>query len=217
MTLDEFLKKYDVPGISGIDTRHLTRILREYGVMNGMITTREDFDLDEVVKQLKEYKVQGVVREVSCKEKRVLPGDGFKVALMDFGAKKNIEKSLNKRGCEVTVYPAYTKAEEIIAANPDGIMLSNGPGESKECGDYREELEVICYEYSNFWYLSWTSAHGTCQRRRYKKKMKYGHRGANHPVKRFKKTGKVYISHRTMDTHGNGRFSEQRYCRSKLY
>ena len=60
MTLDEFLKKYDVPGISGIDTRHLTRILREYGVMNGMITTREDFDLDEVVKQLKEYKVQGV-------------------------------------------------------------------------------------------------------------------------------------------------------------
>ena len=136
MTLDEFLKKYDVPGISGIDTRHLTRILREYGVMNGMITTREDFDLDEVVTQLKEYKVQGVVREVSCKEKRVLPGDGFKVALMDFGAKKNIEKSLNKRGCEVTVYPAYTKAEEIIAANPDGIMLSNGL-----------YAEIVCFHY----------------------------------------------------------------------
>ena len=113
MTLDEFLKKYDVPGISGIDTRHLTRILREYGVMNGMITTREDFDLDEVVKQLKEYKVQGVVREVSCKEKRVLPGDGFKVALMDFGAKKNIEKSLNKRGCEVTVYPLTQRQKRL--------------------------------------------------------------------------------------------------------
>ena len=137
MTLDEFLKKYDVPGISGIDTRHLTRILREYGVMNGMITTREDFDLDEVVKQLKEYKVQGVVREVSCKEKRVLPGDGFKVALMDFGAKKNIEKSLNKRGCEVTVYPAYTKAEEIIAANPDGIMLSNDRGANHPVKDLK--------------------------------------------------------------------------------
>ena len=143
MTLDEFLKKYDVPGISGIDTRHLTRILREHGVMNGMITTREDFDLDEVVKQLKEYRVSGVVREVSCKEKRVLPGDGFKVALMDFGAKKNIEKSLNKRGCEVTVYPAYTKAEEIIAAKPDGIMLSNGPGDPKECVEIIEELKKL--------------------------------------------------------------------------
>lgn len=76
------------PGNFRNDTRHLTRILREYGVMNGMVTTREDFDLDEVVKQLKEYKVQGVVREVSCKEKRVLPGDGFKVALMDFWSKE---------------------------------------------------------------------------------------------------------------------------------
>ena len=193
MTLDEFLKKYDVPGISGIDTRHLTRILREYGVMNGMITTREDFDLDEVVKQLKEYKVQGVVREVSCKEKRVLPGDGFKVALMDFGAKKNIEKSLNKRGCEVTVYPAYTKAEEIIAANPDGIMLSNGPGDPKECVEIIEELKKV--------FATNIPIFGICLGHQLMalangadtKKMKYGHRGANHPVKDLK-TGKVYIS-----------------------
>ena len=193
MTLDEFLKKYDVPGISGIDTRHLTRILREYGVMNGMITTREDFDLDEVVKQLKEYKVQGGVREVSCKEKRVLPGDGFKVALMDFGAKKNIEKSLNKRGCEVTVYPAYTKAEEIIAANPDGIMLSNGPGDPKECVEIIEELKKL--------FATNIPIFGICLGHQLMalangadtKKMKYGHRGANHPVKDLK-TGKVYIS-----------------------
>ena len=193
MTLDEFLKKYDVPGISGIDTRHLTRILREYGVMNGMITTREDFDLDEVVKQLKEYKVQGVVREVSCKEKRGLPGDGFKVALMDFGAKKNIEKSLNKRGCEVTVYPAYTKAEEIIAANPDGIMLSNGPGDPKECVEIIEELKKL--------FATNIPIFGICLGHQLMalangadtKKMKYGHRGANHPVKDLK-TGKVYIS-----------------------
>ena len=163
MTLDEFLKKYDVPGISGIDTRHLTRILREYGVMNGMITTREDFDLDEVVKQLKEYKVQGVVREVSCKEKRVLPGDGFKVALMDF------------------------------AANPDGIMLSNGPGDPKECVEIIEELKKL--------FATNIPIFGICLGHQLMalangadtKKMKYGHRGANHPVKDLK-TGKVYIS-----------------------
>ena len=213
MTLDEFLKKYDVPGISGIDTRHLTRILREYGVMNGMITTREDFDLDEVVKQLKEYKVQGVVREVSCKEKRVLPGDGFKVALMDFGAKKNIEKSLNKRGCEVTVYPAYTKAEEIIAANPDGIMLSNGPGDPKECVEIIEELKKLFA--TNFWYLSWTSAHGTCQRRRYKED-EIRTSWSQPPGKRFKNRKGLYFLTEPW-IHGNGRFSEQRYCRSKLY
>jgi len=198
MTLDEFLKKYDVPGISGIDTRHLTRILREYGVMNGMITTREDFDLDEVVKQLKEYRVSGVVREVSCKEKRVLPGDGFKVALMDFGAKKNIEKSLNKRGCEVTVYPAYTKAEEIIAAKPDGIMLSNGPGDPKECVEIIEELKKL--------FATNIPIFGICLGHQLMalangadtKKMKYGHRGANHPVKDFEEN-KVFI---TAQNHG---------------
>ena len=191
--IQKFLLDNDIPGICGIDTRALTKILREKGTMNGMITTREDFDLDEVVKQLKEYKVQGVVREVSCKEKRVLPGDGFKVALMDFGAKKNIEKSLNKRGCEVTVYPAYTKAEEIIAANPDGIMLSNGPGDPKECVEIIEELKKL--------FATNIPIFGICLGHQLMalangadtKKMKYGHRGANHPVKDLK-TGKVYIS-----------------------
>ena len=110
MTLDAFLKEYDIPGISGIDTRHLTRISREHGVMNGLITTREDFNLEEELERIRAYKVEGVVRKVSCKEKRVLPGDGFRVALMDYGAKQNIEKSLNRLGCQVTVYPAYTKA-----------------------------------------------------------------------------------------------------------
>ena len=192
-TIQKFLVDNNIPGIAGIDTRALAKILREKGTMNGMITTREDFDLDEVVKQLKEYKVQGVVREVSCKEKRVLPGDGFKVALMDFGAKKNIEKSLNKRGCEVTVYPAYTKAEEIIAANPDGIMLSNGPGDPKECVEIIEELKKL--------FATNIPIFGICLGHQLMalangadtKKMKYGHRGANHPVKDLK-TGKVYIS-----------------------
>ena len=193
MTLDEFLKKYDVPGISGIDTRHLTRILREYGVMNGMITTNENYNLDEVLPKIKEYKVAGVVRKVTCKEKYVLNGDGPRVALMDFGAKKNIAKSLNYRGCEVTVYPAYTKAEEILASNPDGIMLSNGPGDPKECVEIIEEIKklyasnvpifAICLGHQLMSLATGADTH----------RLKYGHRGANHPVKDLA-TGKVYIS-----------------------
>lgn len=193
MTLDEFLKENDIPGISGIDTRHLTRISREHGVMNGLITTREDFDLEEELKRIKAYKVEGVVRKVSCKEKRVLPGDGFRVALMDYGAKYNIERSLNHLGCQVTVYPAYTKAEEVIADNPDGIMLSNGPGDPKECVEIIEELKKlfatdipifgICLGHQLM-----ALANGADTR-----KMHYGHRGANHPVKDLK-TGRVYIS-----------------------
>ena len=90
-----------------------------------MITTNGSFDLEEVKERIKAYKVTGVVLKTTTKEKYILPGTGKKVALMDCGAKKNIARELNKRGCEVTVYPALTTAEEIIASNPDGIMLSN--------------------------------------------------------------------------------------------
>ena len=193
MTLDTFLKKYDIPGIAGVDTRYLTKISREHGVMNGLITTREDFDLETELERIRAYKVQGVVREVSCKEKRVLPGDGFKVALMDYGAKYNIEKSLNRLGCQVTVYPAYTKAEEVLADEPDGIMLSNGPGDPKECVEIIEELKKL--------FATDVPIFGICLGHQLMalangadtKKMRYGHRGANHPVKDLK-TGKVYIS-----------------------
>ena len=109
--IQKFLLDNDIPGICGIDTRALTKILREKGTMNGMITTNENYNLDEVLPKIKEYSVKGVVRKVTCSEKYVLPGKGPKVALMDFGAKKNIARSLNNRGCEVTVYPAYTKAD----------------------------------------------------------------------------------------------------------
>ena len=193
MTLDDFLKKYDIPGIAGVDTRHLTRIAREHGVMNGMITTREDFVLEEELKKIRAYKVEGVVRQVTCKKKRVLPGDGFKVALMDYGAKYNIERSLNSLGCQVTVYPAYTPAEEVLADEPDGIMLSNGPGDPKECVEIIEELKKL--------FATNIPIFGICLGHQLMalangadtEKMRYGHRGANHPVKDLK-TGKVYIS-----------------------
>ena len=191
--IQKFLLDNDIPGICGIDTRALTKILREKGTMNGMITTNENYNLDEVLPKIKEYKVAGVVRKVTCKEKYVLNGDGPRVALMDFGAKKNIAKSLNDRGCEVTVYPAYTKAEEILASNPDGIMLSNGPGDPSENVEIIKEVKklsesglpifAICLGHQLM-----ALAHGFKT-----EKLKYGHHGANHPVKDLN-TGRVYIS-----------------------
>ena len=192
-TIQDFLKKYDIPGIAGVDTRALTKILREKGTMNGMITTNENYDLDEVISKLKNYKVEGVVSKVTCEEKYVLEGTVKKVALLDLGAKKNIAKSLNDRGCEVTVYPADTTAEEIIASNPDGIMLSNGPGDPAECTSIIKEIKklyetdipifAICLGHQ----LMALATGGTTY------KLKYGHRGGNHPVKDLQ-TGRVYIS-----------------------
>ena len=178
-SIQNFLETNDIPGIQGIDTRALTKILREKGTMNGMITTNENFDIEEVKEKLKDYSPKGVVKKVTCSEKSQLKGDGYKVALMDFGAKKNIAKSLNERGCEVTVYPASTTAEEIIASNPDGIMLSNGPGDPKECVSIIEEIKklyntdipifAICLGHQLMALATGADTH----------KMKYGHRGAN--------------------------------------
>ena len=142
-TIQHFLEKYEIPGIAGIDTRALTKILRESGTMNGMITTKEYASLDEVLPRIKAYATGKVVERVTCKEKKVLENDGLKVALLDLGAKKNIARSLHERGCEVTIYPAHTKAEEIIAARPDGIMLSNGPGDPKDCGPVIDEIRKL--------------------------------------------------------------------------
>ena len=192
-TIQNFLKKYDIPGIAGIDTRALTKILRESGTMNGMITTKEYDNLDEVLPRLKAYRTGKVVEKVTCREKSVMKRDGYKVALLDFGAKRNIARSLYERGCEVTIYPADTKAEEIIASNPDGIMLSNGPGDPKDCGPIIDEVRklyesdipifAICLGHQLMALATGADTY----------KLKYGHRGGNHPVKDLE-TGRVYIS-----------------------
>ena len=192
-TIQNFLLKYDIPGIAGIDTRALTKILREKGTMNGCITTDEHYQIDEILPKLKAYTTGKVVEKVTCKEKYVLEGDGPKVALLDLGAKRNIAHSLNERGCEVTVYPALTSAEEILAANPDGIMLSNGPGDPKECTSVIEEIRklyasdvpifAICLGHQLMALANGADTH----------KMKYGHRGGNHPVRDLS-NGRVYIS-----------------------
>ena len=192
-TIQNFLKKFNIPGIAGVDTRALTKILREKGTMNGMITTNENYSLDEIIPKLKAYTTGKVVEKVTCKEKYVLPGEGPKVALLDLGAKRNIARSLNERGCEVTIYPAGTKAEEIIASNPDGIMLSNGPGDPKDCGPIIDEVRklyesdipifAICLGHQLMALATGADTY----------KLKYGHRGGNHPVKDLE-TGRVYIS-----------------------
>ena len=192
-TIQNFLEKNDIPGICGIDTRALTKILRESGTMNGMITTNENYDMDEVMKKLKAYSTGDEVSKVTCREKSVLPGDGYKVALLDLGAKRNIARSLNERGCEVTIYPSFTTAEEIIASNPDGIMLSNGPGDPKACAKVIQEIRklyetdipifAICLGHQ---LMALATGADTF-------KLKYGHRGGNHPVKDME-TGRVYIS-----------------------
>ncbi len=192
-TIQNFLLKYDIPGIAGIDTRALTKILREKGTMNGCITTNENYSLDELLPRIAAYKTGKEVEKVSCKEKYVLAGDGPKVALLDLGAKRNIARSLNARGCEVTVYPALTPAAEILAAKPDGIMLSNGPGDPKECASIIAEIKklydsnvpifAICLGHQLMALANGADTH----------KMKYGHRGGNHPVRDLS-TGRVYIS-----------------------
>ena len=192
-TIQHFLKEHDIPGIANIDTRALTKILREKGTMNGMITTNENYNVEEAIAKMKQYATGNVVDKVTCSEKKVLPGDGKKVALLDFGAKNNIAKSLNERGCEVTIYPARTPAEEILATNPDGIMLSNGPGDPKDCGTIIDEIKklydsevpifAICLGHQLMALATGGDTH----------KMKYGHRGGNHPVKDLE-TNRVYIS-----------------------
>ena len=192
-TIQDFLVKHNITGISGIDTRALTKILRDRGTMNGMITTNEHFNFEEIKPKLQAYRTGDVVSKVTCQEKTVLPGNGKKVALLDFGAKRNIAKSLNDRGCEVTIYPAHTLAKEILAAEPDGIMLSNGPGDPKDCGPIIDEVKklydsnvpifAICLGHQLMALATGLDTH----------KLKYGHRGGNHPVKDLE-TGKVYIS-----------------------
>lgn len=197
-TIQDFLVKYDIPGIAGIDTRALTKILREKGTMNGMITTDENYNVAEIIPKLKAYTTGNVVDKVTCGEKRVLKaaknaGSQKRVALLDLGAKNNIAQSLSKRGCEVTIYPAHTTAEEILSANPDGIMLSNGPGDPKECREIIAEIKklydsdtpifAICLGHQLMALATGADTH----------KMKYGHRGGNHPVKDLQ-TNRVYIS-----------------------
>lgn len=179
--LDAFLKANDIPGICGVDTRELTRTIREMGVMNASICSEIPADLSEI----KNYTVTGVVAEVSCTQSEVYPAEGekkYSVALIDYGAKANIIRCLCSRGCEVTVMPQSSSAEEILALNCDGIMLSNGPGDPAENTYCIAQIAKIIGKLPVFGIclghqLTALAMGGKTM------KLKYGHRGGNQPVK----------------------------------
>ena len=192
-SIQNFLIKNNIPCICGIDTRDLTKRLREHGTMNGFITVDSSFVVEKILQRIKEYSVKGVVKRTSTKEAYSLPGKGKRVVLIDFGAKKNIARQLQKRGCEVIVVPCDTKAKEILKLKPDGIMLSNGPGDPKENEDIIKEIKklydtnipifAICLGHQLMALATGANTY----------KLRYGHRGGNHPVKDLE-TGRTYIS-----------------------
>ena len=179
--LDTYLKEQGVPGLFGVDTRELTRIIREHGVMNAAICDEIPADLTPI----ETYAVTGVVEAVSCKEPDRYQAEGeerFRVSLLDYGAKRNIVRELQKRGCTVTVLPATTSAEEILAADPDGVMLSNGPGDPAENTYQIEQIRKLLGKVPMFGIclghqLTALAAGGSTY------KLKYGHRGVNQPVR----------------------------------
>lgn len=179
--LDTYLKEQGVPGLCGVDTRELTRIIREHGVMNAAICDEIPADLTPI----KTYAITGVVEAVSCKEPDRYPAEGeecFRVSLIDYGAKRNIIRWLQKRGCTVTVLPATTSAEDILAADPDGVMLSNGPGDPAENTYQIEQIRKLLGKVPMFGIclghqLTALAAGGSTY------KLKYGHRGVNQPVR----------------------------------
>ena len=179
--LDTYLKEQGVPGLCGVDTRELTRIIREHGVMNAAICDEIPADLTPI----KTYAITGVVEAVSCKEPDRYQAEGeerFRVSLLDYGAKRNIVRELQKRGCTVTVLPATTSAEEILAADPDGVMLSNGPGDPAENVYQIEQIRKLLGKVPMFGIclghqLTALAAGGSTY------KLKYGHRGVNQPVR----------------------------------
>ncbi|MCO7117544.1 carbamoyl phosphate synthase small subunit [Oscillibacter valericigenes] len=179
--LDTYLKEQGVPGLCGVDTRELTRIIREHGVMNAAICDEIPADLTPI----KTYAITGVVEAVSCKEPDRYQAEGeerFRVSLIDYGAKRNIVRELQKRGCTVTVLPASTSAEDVLAADPDGIMLSNGPGDPAENTYQIEQIRKLLGKVPMFGIclghqLTALAAGGSTY------KLKYGHRGVNQPVR----------------------------------
>ncbi len=199
--LNDFLKDNNITGIEGVDTRALTKILRNQGSMNGMITCAEHFNVAEVVDKLRAYKVEGTVERVTRKEPEVFPAQGeqkYRVAMMDYGVKQNMINCLCRRGCEVTVFPASTPAETVLEGGFDGVMLSNGPGDPAENVDCIAQLKKL--------YESDLPMFGVCLGHQMLAlatgartgRLDYGHRGGNHPVRDIAE-GRVFI---TSQNHG---------------
>lgn len=197
MTIDEYLRIKNIPGLAGVDTRKLTRIIRQHGTLKGMICDM-DVSVTEALAHLKETElIRDQVKRVSTKSAYASPGRGHRVVLIDFGMKHGILRELNKRHCDVIVLPYNATAEEVLQLHPDGVMLSNGPGDPKDVPEAIHMIQGI---------LGHVPLFGICLGHQLfalacganTEKMKFGHRGSNHPVKQIE-TGKVAI---TSQNHG---------------
>ncbi|MGI6742319.1 MAG: carbamoyl phosphate synthase small subunit [Eubacteriales bacterium] len=240
ISLIDYLCKHGVPCIEGIDTRALTKTLRDNGTMKGMITSDTDFNITNIIAKLKEHKNGDLVGMTSCRERYLVHGvksidengvmaghvifdndqyeaslnggphekapsyikefngTNLKIALLDLGEKYNLVRSLTARGCDVEVFPADTEAREILSSHPNGIVVSNGPGDPKECESIIPEIKKLydgnipVFAISLGHQLMALATGGNTS------KMKHGHRGGNHPVKDLS-NGRVYI---TSQNHG---------------
>ncbi|MBE6599200.1 MAG: carbamoyl phosphate synthase small subunit [Ruminococcaceae bacterium] len=200
--LDAYLKKYNVPGLSGIDTRKLTKLLRDEGTMNGMITSDPaKADLDAI----RNFRITKAVEAASTKEVYT-EGDGsIKLALLDLGSKNGIIRDLVRHGASVTVFPHTASADEILAINPDGIVLSGGPGDPAECG--MEVYTVKALLDSGIPMLAIGLGHQLLALANgfSTTKLKHGHRGGSYPTKTSEESGRLYI---TAQNHGYAVASE---------
>lgn len=195
--LEGFLKAHGIPGLEGVDTRELTALIREKGVMNARLCSSPD-GVD--AQQLRALRVSGAVAAVGCKKAYTVAAkkERYRVVLWDFGAKKNIERELLRRGCTVIHLPPECTAAELLQLRPDGVLLSNGPGDPRENTGVIREIATLC--------RSGVPVFGICLGHQLlalacggqTEKLRYGHRGANQPV-RDMADGRVYI---TSQNHG---------------
>lgn len=199
-TVHQYLIENGIPGIAGVDTRALTRRLRNHGTMGGVLACGDNPDIEELKAKAKRPPVMtgsDQVLAVTVKESYKLENDGKRIVLMDFGAKTNIARSLHNLGCEVLVVPAQTTAAEVLKLNPDGIMLSNGPGDPAGVPFAIKTVQDLIGKKPIFGICLGSQIIGLALGGK-TFKLKFGHRGANHPVKDLV-TGRVHI---TSQNHG---------------
>lgn len=194
--LDDYLKQNKIIGLEGIDTRALTKVLRNHGTMRGVISLDAE-ELSQVEDKIKAFTNREAVSIVSAKESYTIEGTGKHVAIIDYGIKTNIIRNFKKRGCKITVFPMSATAKEILAVNPDLVFLSNGPGDPADLNNIIENIKDlvgvkplvgICLGHQ----LLALALGGKTT------KLKFGHRGCNHPVKDLERN-KVHI---TSQNHG---------------